>query len=69
MEMVSVVSTNVEQVGYDADTQVMAVRFKSGLYHYFDVPELVYQELLASESKGTYLAANIKGRYAFMKVG
>ncbi len=55
MDRVPVVSTTMTSVGYDAETRTLEIEFTGGaLYQYFDVPEEIYQELMAAESKGTY---------------
>ena len=69
MERVAVSSSNVEALGYDADSQTLEVEFKNGtVYQYFDVPERVFEELRDAGSVGAYLAAQVKGAYRFSKV-
>lgn len=61
-------SSNVARFGYDASTQVLGVVFKNGgTYHYFDVPEQVFQEMAAASSKGQFLARSIKGTYRYAR--
>lgn len=69
-EMVFVDSSNIEAIGYDATTQELHVRFlKSGeTYVYYTVEEWVFQEFMQTDSKGTYLNINIKGRYDYGKL-
>jgi hypothetical protein len=56
-------SSNI--IGYGYDSGVLAVKFKAGpggkTYHYAGVPAEVYAEFCAAESKGKFLAQNIKG--------
>jgi hypothetical protein len=62
-------SSNVAAVGYDAESQVLRVRFHSGAeYEYDGVPAEHHQALLASPSKGKHLARNIRGQYATRKL-
>lgn len=69
MEMVSVISSNVAQVGYDVATSSVYVRFlNNALYRYYDVPEFVYQELLTAPSVGSFLNRNFKNVYAYERV-
>jgi hypothetical protein len=69
MDRVAVNSSNVETIGYDADSQTLEVEFKNGtVYQYFDVSERVYEELRNADSVGGYLAAQIKGSYRYSKV-
>ncbi|MBO5423931.1 MAG: KTSC domain-containing protein [Lachnospiraceae bacterium] len=67
--MTSVNSTNIDSVGYNADTQILTVQFKvSGqVYEYLNVPQTLYEGLMASESKGTYLNDNIRNQFAYRR--
>lgn len=62
-------STCFSRVGYDSRNQVLIVVFRdSGAeYHYFDVPEDVWESFYDSESLGRYFNANIKGYYEYEK--
>ncbi|WP_447978473.1 KTSC domain-containing protein [Candidatus Nitrospira bockiana] len=64
-EMQLVDSSNIEAIGYDRETQELHVRFlRSGLtYVYYEVEEWVFNELMLSDSKGTYFNTNVKNRY------
>lgn len=66
MERTTVDSSNVVSVGYEAGT--LEVEFNSGIYCYYDVPEYIFEELMASDSKGTYLHQNIKKSYSYEKI-
>ena len=69
MQYISVVSSNVEKVGYDKDTHSLGICFKNGSeYIYPDVEESTYNELMNAESKGSYVANNIKYTYSFRRV-
>lgn len=69
MERVPVTSSNIEALGYDADSQTLEVEFRSGAtYQYFDVPERIFEEFRDANSPGGYLAAHIKGFYRYSKV-
>jgi len=63
MERTSVDSSNLVSVGYDEDTSTLEVEFNSGLYQYFEVPAYVYEELMNSDSKGSYMHKNVKNIY------
>ncbi len=64
VEMNYVDSSNIEQIGYDGDAQELHVRFLSGaLYVYSDVPQVVFDELMAAPSKGSHLNRVVKGVY------
>ncbi len=69
MDRHEVVSSNVAEVGYDAETQTLEVMFHGGtIYQYFDMPETVYQELINAPSAGRFLAQRIKGVFRCEKV-
>jgi hypothetical protein len=69
MQRTSVSSSNVESVGYDEDHQTLEIEFKNGaIYQYFDVPQNIFNTLIAAGSIGAYLASNIKGVYRFSRV-
>ena len=69
VEMKPVSSSNVSSVGYDADQARLYVEFTSGAtYLYRGVERETYNALLAAESIGKFLAAQIKGKYAYEQV-
>jgi hypothetical protein len=54
------------EVAYDNDKHQLYIRFHSGkVYRYFGFPHHQYDELLAAESRGTYFAEQIRGRFAY----
>ena len=62
MERCSVESSNLTSVGYDEDSFVLEVEFKKGaVYRYLDVPVLVYEEMMESESIGRAFVKLVKG--------
>lgn len=69
MERTPVTSSNISDIGYDEDSQTLEVGFKNGsVYQYAGVPLSEYEGLMSAGSHGTYLAANIKGRYPYTKL-
>lgn len=62
-------STCFSRVGYDARNHVLIVVFReSGAeYHYFDVPEDVWESFYDSASLGRYFNREIKGKYEYEK--
>jgi hypothetical protein len=69
MERQAVSSSNIVSVGYDAGSETLEVEFqKSGLYQYFNVPVFIYERLLAADSIGKFINAEIKNTYPFAKV-
>ena len=58
-------SSTVAAVGYDAERQILGVRFHSSarVYTYAGVPADVAEGLRTADSPGKFFAARIKGRY------
>ncbi len=55
-------SSSVEEIGYDAEAEEVLIRYRSGgLYAYFGVPAVVWEELQAAPSTGTFVNQVIKG--------
>jgi KTSC domain len=55
--------------GYDESTQTLEVEFHDGdIYHYYEVPPVVYRDLLKASSSGQYFAYFIKPTYSCHKV-
>lgn len=64
MKLVPVESSMLLAIGYDAATKELEAVFSSGaVWRYRDVPRKVYRELLAAESKGSYMRACVIGMY------
>jgi hypothetical protein len=56
MELIKVDSSMIDALGYDEEQQILEVAFKrTGVYRYRDVPKQVYEQLMASSSKGSYM--------------
>jgi hypothetical protein len=68
--MITVNSTNIDSVGYNADTQTLTVKFKvSGqIYEYLNVPQTLYESLMTAESKGKYINDNIRSQFTYRRV-
>lgn len=61
MERQYVSSSNIASIGYDPDNQVLEIEFLSGaVYQYYDVPQSVYDGLMAADSHGKFLDVYIK---------
>jgi len=62
-------SSNIEEIGYDLNTQTLEVQFKDGnVYQYFDVPQSVYEGLMSASSKGQFLNKEIKVNYRYARL-
>jgi len=68
-EMQYVTSSNVEQIGYDEASSELHVIFLRSptLYVYLGVPRELFDQLLASESKGSFINRQIKPNYGVEK--
>ncbi|MDE0053207.1 MAG: KTSC domain-containing protein [Gammaproteobacteria bacterium] len=70
MQRYSVSSSNIASVGYDAASETLEVEFLDGsLYQYYNVPENMYDRMMAEGSKGRFLHAYIKNAYPYSRVG
>ncbi len=59
-------SSAIASVGYEPATLTLEIEFHSGsVYRFFDVPERVYREFVAADSKGTYFVEAIRDAYRF----
>jgi hypothetical protein len=69
MNRTPVSSSNLASVGYDAEREILEVKFKSGaIYSYKRVPKSIYEALMKAPSKGKFLNSRIKGKYSFVKM-
>jgi len=69
MERHKVTSSVVRSVGYDETAQTLEVEFNSGVvYQYDNVAQIVYQQLLAAESIGKFINAEIKPHFPYSRV-
>jgi len=69
VKMISVNSSNVSEVGYDEQDQIVYVRFLNGtLYIYKGVPKYDFDGLLNAPSVGSYLHRNYKNVYPYERL-
>lgn len=62
-------SSVVANMLYDPVTGILKILFVSGHeYEYYKVPEREYRSMKRVKSKGTYLNAFIKKKYAYKKI-
>jgi len=48
---------------------LLELEFRDGaVYHYFQVSEQIFRELLGAESTGAYFNANIRHRFAYAPI-
>lgn len=66
IEMENVESSNLEQIGYDDETETLAIVFHSGsLYHFHGVPRSTFEGLRAAPSVGKFFNAEVRGFYDY----
>lgn len=69
MEREMVDSSTILSIGYEPTSSTLEIEFKNGgIYQYFNVPDPIYQQLIASDSKGKFLHAYIKPAYPYSRV-
>lgn len=69
MERNPLTSSMVLSIGYEEASQTLEVEFKSGLiYQYYNVPAVVYEQLLTAESAGTFINTQVKPNFPFSRV-
>ena len=61
-------SSNIARFAYDDENSVLIVDFlKGGSYNYYDVPQVIFDQMKAAPSKGRFLAQNVKGVYRYAR--
>ena len=62
----TLVSTSLERVSYDPDTQILLVVFRDrSAYRYFSVPNAIFESFRTAPSKGAYFNHVIRSAYGF----
>ena len=70
MKRTTVISSNLQSVGYDVQTKTLEVQFNNGsVYQYYQVPHEVYLGLMTAESHGKYFHAVIRNVYQYKEMG
>jgi KTSC domain len=70
IETVAVESSSLAKVAYHHPWAILQVEFHDGsVYHYLGVPIQTYQELLGSDSKGTYFNHHIRNLFPHAVLG
>ena len=65
MERKTVTSSNIAEIGYDPDLEILEIMFlrTSAVYQYFNVPQFMHERLMQADSHGVFFNAEIKGHY------
>jgi hypothetical protein len=67
-QVIPVHSSLLTVVAYSAPA-TLDLTFQTGaVYRYFGVPRLVFDELIAAESKGAYFNRTIRNRFPYRRV-
>jgi hypothetical protein len=63
--MKPVKSSQIESIGYDPASKILAIRFNGGrkLYHYAGVSQEDYDKFQSAESVGKHFGAHIRGKF------
>ena len=70
MKRVTLESSVIAEVGYDAAVAVMEIVFTTGeLYRYFAVPPSVHRALVGARSAGEFFSQRVRDVYPFEHVG
>lgn len=63
-ELIPIESSMIQAVSYDETEQSLLILFNSGkAYRYFQIPKALFEELLASDSKGSFMRDRIIDQY------
>jgi len=66
---IPVTSTSIISAGYDPDTKTLELEFVNGnTYQYLDVPQSIYEALLAADSKGAFVNTHVKDHYRYSQI-
>lgn len=69
MNLVTVDSTMLHAVGYDAERRELEVIFNTGhIYLYKNVPAETYQRLMTAESIGQFMQAQVIGIFPYVRL-
>jgi len=62
-------SSVLQSVGYDPQSKILEVEFKTGgTYDYFNLSPRVFKRFIGSESLGHFFTKRIKGKYIELKI-
>jgi hypothetical protein len=69
MERSALTSSSVASAGYDEATSVLEIEFRSGrVYQFEEVPRGVFDWLLRTPNKGSYVARMINNKFRYRDV-
>ena len=63
-----VVSSLLSSIGYSIEA-TLDLEFRSGaIYRYFAVPQAIFQDLIAAESKGAYFNRHVRNCFRYQRL-
>jgi hypothetical protein len=69
MERQPVDSSSIASVGYSPDSETLEIEFKNQtIYEYYNVPQVIYDQLMETASVGAYFSASIRNVFANSRV-
>ena len=69
MERVPVTSSSLRSIGYDSDSRLLEVEFRTfAVYVYRNVPDWAVERLVAARSLGRHFEAHIRDCYPFERL-
>jgi KTSC domain len=69
MTYIAIESTTIQRVAYEASQSTLLMDFCDGsTYSYMGVPPVVFEDLLASASKGTFFNQRIRDHYGYARL-
>lgn len=69
MNRIPLDSTNLKEVGYDPETKTLEIQFRNDrIYQYYDVPQVIFNGLMAIPDKGFYLRKVIGNAYDYKEI-
>ena len=67
-QRIAVVSSLLSSIEYSIEA-ILELEFRSGaIYQYFGVPQAVFQELIAAESKGAYFNRHVRNCFRYQRL-
>lgn len=61
-------SSTIARFDYAEDRKVLVVEFRNGgRYNYYDVPQVLFNEMKSAPSKGQFHAQRIKGAFRYAR--
>ena len=68
LDRTAVVSSLLSSIGYSIEA-TLELEFRSGaIYRYFAVPQAIFQDLIAAESKGAYFNRHVRNRFRYQRL-